>query len=77
MEVARRTFGLWRNARIPLKDRKTKPLQQLVVYGGAPQVVDGKLQMRFNYEDLDEAEAMARDLLEAIAAWRSEVSNKC
>jgi hypothetical protein len=25
-------------------------------------------------EDLDEAEAMARDLLEAIAEWRAEVS---
>jgi hypothetical protein len=30
--------------------------------------------MRFNFEVLDAAEAMARDLLQAIAEWRAEVS---
>jgi hypothetical protein len=76
MEVARRTFHQWRGLKGD-KERKPKekPFQQLVVYGG-PAQVGGLLQMRFNFEDLDMAEAMARDLLEAIAEWRSEVSNQ-
>jgi hypothetical protein len=75
MEVARRTYSAWKGLKgtRKLKDRKTPPHQQLVVYG-APAQVGGTLQMRFNFEDLDEAEAMARDLLEAIAEWRTEVS---
>ena len=70
MEVARRTFGRWWKARIPMEDRKTKPHQQLVVRN------DGASLLRFNFEDLDEAEQMARDLLEAIADWKSEVSSQ-
>ncbi len=65
MEVARRTF----------RRKSRAPQQQLVVYGG-PAQVGGLLQMRFNFEDLDAAEALALDLLEEIAAWREEIRER-
>lgn len=61
MEVARRTFGRWKPGP---KDIKT----QIVIERG------GAVLLRFNIDELDEMEQMARDLLREVAELRSDLA---
>jgi hypothetical protein len=70
MEVARRTYYRWQGLRIDPKKKRASTTRRL----GGPARIGETVQMGFNFEDLDAAEAMARDLLQAIAEWRAEVS---